>query len=272
MTLPVIGAALMVEHLDTYRDWLVEKNRDLELQSFFTAEILKDDAWTDLAETAKAKLDGWKGRLGLHGPFPGLHLSNPDPDIRRIVEARMMACLDVCEALGAVQMVIHSPYSTWDHNNLTMNRGARDRIIERAHDTLGAVVTRAEGQGVTLVIENIEDVDPLERKRLAESFGSQNVKLSIDTGHAAYAHGATGAPPVDYFVITAGEMLDHVHLQDADGYADRHWAIGQGAVPWHAVFKALAQLETEPHLVLELRDAADIPASMAWLEAQGLGQ
>ena len=32
----------------------------------------------------------------------------------------------------------------------------------------------------------------------------------------------------------------NVHLQDADGYADRHWSLGEGTVRWHAVFAALA--------------------------------
>ena len=39
MTLPVIGAALGVGDLPAYRDWLFEKDRDLELQSFWSAEM-----------------------------------------------------------------------------------------------------------------------------------------------------------------------------------------------------------------------------------------
>ena len=169
-------------------------------------------------------------------------------------------------------MVIHSPYSTWDHNNLDNNPGARDQVIENVHATIGAAVKRAEDMGVVLVIENIEDKDPAERVRLAESFDSPAVRVSIDTGHANYAHGSTGAPPVDYYVTAAGEMLNHVHLQDTDGYADRHWSLGEGNIRWDAVFRALGRLEVAPRLVLELKDKDQIPASMAYLEAEGLGQ
>jgi len=167
-------------------------------------------------------------------------------------------------------MVIHSPYTTWDHHNLDNYPTARAMVIEAAHDCLAQAVRRAEDQGVMLVIENIEDIDPRDRRVLAESFGSEAVKLSIDTGHAHYAHGSTGAPPVDYFVQSAGEMLGHVHLQDAEGYADRHWAIGQGTIRWHAVFAALAAVESHPRLILELRDKVGILPSMAWLEREGL--
>jgi sugar phosphate isomerase/epimerase len=269
--LPVIGAALAVPELPDFRDWLFEKDRDLELQTFHEPEVITGD-WAPHAEAARRILDGHRGRLGIHGPFWGFTIHSKDPDVRAIVARRMMTGLDICDAVGATQMVIHSPYSTWDYNNLDNHSGARDLLIETVHETLGGVVQRAADQGVTLVLENIEDIDPLDRLRLVQSFDSDAVRLSVDTGHAAYAHGSTGAPPVDYFIAAAGEMLHHVHLQDADGYADRHWTIGEGRVLWPSVFRALGHLQGRPRLILELRDKAGIPASMRYLSQMGLGQ
>jgi len=57
-----------------------------------------------------------------------------------------------------------------------------------------------------------------------------------------------------------------------NGYADRHWAIGEGNVGWPAVFRAFGELEHKPRLVLELRDKVGIPASMRMLEAAGLAE
>jgi sugar phosphate isomerase/epimerase len=269
--LPVVGAALSVADLATWRDWVLEKHRDVELQSFHTADVLNDD-WSGLAAEARRLLDGHQGRLGIHGPFWGFTVDSRDPDVRAVVQKRMMQGLDVCEAVRATQMVIHSPFTTWDYNNLDMEIGARDKMFTNAHLTLDTVVARAESQGVTLVMENIEDIDPLDRKRLCESFGSPALKLSIDTGHAHYAAVSTGAPPVDYFVRLAGEMLDHIHLQDADGYADRHWGLGEGTILWGAVFRAVGELTEKPRLLLELRDKAFIASSMAYLAERGLGQ
>ena len=270
-SLPVIGAALPVEELETYRNWLIDKDRDLELQSFTRAEVLDGD-WRPLAEQAKRLLDGHKGRLGIHGPFWGLAIDSMDPEIRAVVTRRMLQGLDVCVALGATQMVVHSPYSSWSYNNIDAMPKMGPSIIENVHATLAPAVKRAEDQGTVLVIENIEDKDPSARVRLAESFGSDAVRVSLDTGHANYAHSATGAAPVDYYVRAAGERLAHVHLQDNDGYADRHWAPGAGTIRWHSVFRALAALENQPHLVLELRDYGHIPGAMAFLEREGLGQ
>lgn len=267
----LIGAALGMEDLPTYAHWLKDGQRDLELQMFHSADVLEGD-WRPLAQEVTRELDGYTGRLGIHGPFWGFSLASHDRDVRAIVAKRMDQALDVCAVVGATQIVIHSPYTTWDYNNLDLYKAARAGVIERVHQTLKAAVRRAEDQGVTFVIENIEDVEPRDRLTLAQSFDSAAVRLSIDTGHAQYAHITNGAPPVDYFVNSAGDMLHHIHLQDADGYADRHWALGEGNIRWQAVFRALEALDSAPRLILELRDKAGIPASMEYLASKALGR
>ena len=266
-----IGAALPVNWLQHYRDWIFEKDRDVELQSFHMADVLDGD-WRTLADEAKQVLDGHNGRLGIHGPFWGFTIDSMDPVIREIVTRRMMQGLDVCAHIGAVQMVIHSPYTPWSYNNLPMYDDGSDRLLENVHLTLDAVVKRAEDEGVVLVVENIADKDARDRNALLDDFNSPALKVSVDTGHAHLGHGSQGAQPVDYFIRIAGARLAHVHLQDADGYADRHWNIGEGTIRWPAVFRAIAALEETPHLVLELYDKAGVPASMAYLEGLGLAQ
>jgi sugar phosphate isomerase/epimerase len=59
-------------------------------------------------------------------------------------------------------------------------------------------------------------------------------------------------------------------LQDVDGHADRHWAPGEGEIEWTAVFRALATIESAPHLVLELRNKADITKGFKSLSDLGL--
>lgn len=269
--LPILGAAMTVADLEKLQDFILSRDRDLELQDFCMLGALDGD-WRPVADRAKELLNGYQGRLGIHGPFWGLSIASADDEIRKVVSRRMMQGLEVCEYLGATQMVIHSPYGNWDYNNLdNFAYGVAYRnMVDYTHQTLAEAVKRAEDIGVTMVVENIMDKDPDIRRTLAESFGSHALAVSIDTGHAQYAHGSTGAPPVDYFVRRAGNSLQHIHLQDADGYADRHWTIGEGNISWHAVFRALGELTSNPRLILELRDKAGILPSVAWLEARGL--
>ncbi len=271
--LPLLGAAMMTADLEELQDFILEQDRDLEIQDFFSIELLNGD-WKAMATRTRELLDGYKGRLGIHGPFWGLNIANPDPDLREVISRKYLQGLEVCEFLGATQMVIHSPYTTWDFNNLDNfpDRSAYDRVRDNCHATMAPVVKRAEEIGVTMVIENIEDKDPDIRCILADSFNSPAMAVSIDTGHAHYAHGSTGAPPVDFYVRRAGNRLQHIHLQDADGHADRHWTIGEGNIRWHAVFRALSELTSNPRLILELRHKSGILPSVQLLNEMGLAR
>lgn len=268
---PVIGACMPVEELPNFKDWLFDRDRDLELQSFTRAEVLTGD-WQPLVEEAKKQLDGFKGRLGIHGPFWGIPIDSMDPDVRTVVSTRMLQGLEVCEALDATHMVIHSPYNAWMYNNFPALPTWIANADERVHDTLAPAVKRAEEIGTTIVLENIEDKDPHARVNLAASFGSDAVAVSVDTGHAELSRHMCGAPPPDHFIRAAGSRLAHVHIQDIDGYGDRHWQIGTGCIAWHGVFEALSTIDANPRLVLELKDYTKIMPSMAFLEREGLGQ
>ena len=264
-----IGACLTAPEIEAHRDWLFDEGRDIELQEFQSLIGLTTEL-EDRIAAARAALDGHKGRLGIHGPFRGLDMDNEDPEVQAIVTARYLKALEAADRIGARQMVLHSPFSLWYQNNIFCCPGYGEAKRENVHRVMGPVVRAAEDKGITLVIENILDVRPETRREMVDSFGSSAIALSIDTGHAHLARRMSGAPPVDYFVRDAGDQLAHVHLQDLDGHADRHWAPGEGEIEWTAVFRALAECQSAPHLVLELRDKADIPKGFAHLERLGL--
>ena len=268
-SLPILGAALGHQDLAPHRDWLLEAPRDLELQAFVNAEVLDGD-WSGLAAETVKLLDGHKGRLGIHGPFWGFTIASYDPEVRKIVTWRMQQALDVCAAVKGTHIVIHSPYTTWGYNHRGLYPKEAARTADAARDTLAPVLARAADMGVTFVLENIEDIEPADRANLCEALGWQALALSVDTGHAHYAHGSTGGPPVDFFIRAAGARLGHVHLQDTDGFADRHWQIGHGTILWPSVFSAIAETGANPRLILELREKAGVLPSARYLQSLGL--
>lgn len=268
--LPVVGAQLSVLDLDRHRDWLFDKNRDLELPEFCLPDILNaPEAFIDMA---RSKLDGWHGRLGIHGPFMGFELDTKDAEFRAVVQKRIDQGLTVCATLKARQMVLHSPYDIWDHSNLDNAPGDRARRISAVLDTLKPALDRAENLGVEMVLENIKDVDPMVRVDLVRQANSKALRVSVDTGHAHWAHSICDAPPADRFISAADDMLGHVHLQDSDGYADRHWPLGCGNIMWEAVFTAISCTKSNPHLIVEINDFDRVEESVAHLEALGLAQ
>jgi hypothetical protein len=192
-----IGAALNVADLPLYRDWLIADQRDLEIQDFYSdrrpaGRLGRPD------RPRPGHLDGFEGRLGIHGPFYDVPMNCNDPELMPIVTNRYLTGLKAAIALGASQMVVHSPFSIWDDRNYGDKPGwgntpsLKDSIIAACHEVMAPVVKQAEDHGVTLVIENCDDISPMDRLDLARSFDSAAVKLSIDTGHAHNAHCAQG--------------------------------------------------------------------------------
>jgi sugar phosphate isomerase/epimerase len=267
-SLPRLGAALKCDSFTDLQDWMRSHNRALEIQDFVTyqALILERDA---LLSAYAPLLDGYEGKIGIHGPFLGLDLSNPDPELRTLISRRLSQGLEVAEALGATHMVIHSPFTFWHQLNLQNYSWLRRSLFEASLECLAPVVERAKDVGCVLMLENIDDADPFMRVDLVREVASPYLKTSIDTGHAQLANGQYKAPPVTDFIAAAGDPLGHIHLQDADGYADRHWHPGEGTLPWPAIFNAISETKANPRLIIEPRDREHLlPQTVSMLEAR----
>lgn len=267
--LPLLGAAMPAAEVAGLRDWLRD-GRDLELQDPISHLVLDGD-WEAHAAHVRTLLDGFRGRLGIHGPFWSLTLLPKDPAVKDVVVRRLTTALRFAERVGATHMVVHSPFDFFGHP-LVAHTPATDLTasIGIVHDTLTEVLPIARDIGCTLVMENIRDVNPAPLLALVRSFDSEAVRVSIDVGHALLMQ-RLGGPSPDHWIREAGDLLGHVHLQDTDGLLDRHWAPGEGSIPWRAVFRALADVGGEPRLILEVRPEAVVPGA-AWLAARGLAR
>lgn len=268
--LPVIGAAMETASLPQYVDWLADKQRPLEIQDPCDHAVLDGD-WTPAVREARALLNrhGYSGRLGIHAAWSGLDFSSTDPLINAVIARRHRQSLDYGAELGATHMVLHSPF-IWFGNVHTnyMPRSERQWMIDIAHSVLTPLLPSAERLGCAFVFEVCSDLHVVPLLDLVRSFDSPLVRLSIDTGHA-YVMQQSGGPTPEQWVYEGGELLEHVHIQDVDGQADRHWTIGKGNINWYAFFKALRETGSNPRLILEIDE---IYPSAEWLTAQGLVQ
>lgn len=248
---PAVGAALLSFDLPKYRDWILSENRDIEIQDPCMPAILDAD-WRPLAGQIKSQLDGYTGRMGVHGPFYGIKINAFDTKIQQVVRDRMMQALEFVEAIQATHMVIHSPFDYFGNHFLNLTKGTRRKLeIEAAHSTLKDVVSTAADLGCTIVIENIHDRNPDLLLDLVQSFKSDFVRMSLDVGHAMLMQ-QIGGPSADQWVAAASDLLGHVHIQDTDGLQDRHWPPGKGSLNFFALFEELNALNHTPRLILEM--------------------
>ena len=112
MTPLKIDACLAPHEIADHRDWLFDADRDLELQGFSRHVDLTTE-FEDRIAAAKAALDGFQRRHGVHGPYEGLDMDNKDPELRALITARFLKALQAADRIGARQMVLHSPYTRW---------------------------------------------------------------------------------------------------------------------------------------------------------------
>lgn len=264
-----VGAAMPAAALETHRDWLIAGQRDLEIQDPVTPGLLDSD-WRPLVRRIRDLLDGHQGRVGIHGPFLGLNIAAQDPKVQTLVSERLRQALEFATELGATHMVIHSPFTFLGAPLLAHTPGTRRSIeIAMAQRIIGPVLPMAEQIGCTLVVENILDTSSTPLLDLVRSFESPFVRASLDVGHATITQ-RIGGPTPDQWVREAGALVAHIHLQDSDGYLDRHWAPGDGGINWYALFEALSELDETPRLLLELRDTNQIARGAAYLQGRGL--
>ncbi len=273
MTTPLntLGAALMIDELEDHLEWLTSGKRDLEIQDFSQHKLLDGD-WQAQADKAKALLEGYPGRMGIHGPFWGLSLANPDPLLRDAVKKRLEGGVKVAAQLGATHMVVHSPIDPWMHRHIAYDAVRREEIVDLMKDTLTDVLAQAEDVGCTLVMENIMDLDPRVQLELVKAVDSDALRVSLDVGHAFCMHVQHGAPPPDRFVSEVGEYLEHLHIQDTDGYLDRHWLPGEGSVNFKALTDAVSALKRRPKLIIEVKEKASVQRAAAWLSEPNLAR
>ncbi|MFB9991587.1 sugar phosphate isomerase/epimerase family protein [Deinococcus oregonensis] len=258
-----IGLALNVAELREHIGWLREGARDVELQDITRPEVLAGD-WQAVAREIRELLEGYSGRIGIHGPFWQLSVAPRDPAVRELVQARLNLGLDFAQAIGATQMVIHSPFDFFGHP-MSVPGARLGPELERVHQTLEQVVQRAGDQGVTLVVENIYDLSPVPLLELIGSFDLPHVRLSVDVGHA-HLMTQRGGPAPQVWLDQAGSLLGHVHLCDNDRTSDQHLAPGEGTIHWPGVLRSLQHVSAEARLVAEVKPPA-LPGARGWIES-----
>ena len=154
--------------------------------------------------------------------------------IRRASLNEMFKSLETAAMLQASKVVVHPGYI----GGLAVFEmdGARKRVI----NSLSEIIGKADQLGLNLCLENMfpayrSFVEPEEFKGI---FGQYpDLMLTLDIGHAAI-DSPSGHRIFD-FIKFFGHRIGHVHISDNLGHGDDHLPVGEGAIPFPKVIKAL---------------------------------
>ena len=191
----------------------------------------------------------------LHGAFIDVNPASGDPAFRELSRRRCRESCALAAALGAEQVVFHSSAFPF----------LRGGYLENWADLCAAFYMELveEYSGLTLCIENSQDLDPEPLKALMKR-ARNGVGVCLDIGHAHYS----GTPLETWFDVL-GPSIACLHLSDNMGRFDDHLPLGDGGIDWALADRLYQGLGKELPMTLEVGGLQGVEKSLAFLRRNG---
>jgi len=215
-------------------------------------------------EILQAARDAGVQVVGLHWLFvspKGLHLTTPDPAVRKQSADYLKALADFCADLGGKVMVFGSPKQRSVEPPATF-----DEAWKRARDVFASCADHFGARSVTLCIEALTTRETnfintaAEAVRLADEVGHPNVDIMLDT------KAMSGMPDgVEATVRKFGRRARHIHANEPSGKGAGMPA-AEGDLPhldFKPILKALAATGYDRWVSLEPFDYNPDPTTVA---------
>ena len=213
----------------------------------------------DCAGDALEECRNWYRNSGrtraLHGAFIDVNPASGDPAFRELSRRRCRESCALAVALGAEQVVFHSSAFPF----------LRGGYLGNWADLCAAFYMELaeEYRGLTLCIENSQDLDPEPLEALMKRTGD-GVRVCLDIGHAHYS----GTPLETWFDVL-GPSIDRLHLSDNRGRFDDHLPLGDGGIDWAMADRLYQGLGKELPMTLEVGGLQGVEKSLAFLRRNG---
>ena len=160
-----------------------------------------------------------------------------DPEERKRWLEAMKKSIRGTKTLGCHRFVVHPlfPYmESAEHP---------EEVWAMNEEFIGALADYAKDYGVTVCLENMPfPVFPIATVEhcmdMLDRLGRDNLRICIDTGHAAIFKGSDVASAVRL----VGDRLEAVHIHDNMGKEDEHLIPGDGIINWDDFAAALKEI------------------------------
>ncbi|MDR3073944.1 MAG: sugar phosphate isomerase/epimerase [Deltaproteobacteria bacterium] len=228
------------------------------------------DAWH---QSLAARLRGAGVPCAVHLPFLGTDPCDLDEAKVRKARADLRRGADIARIYGAVHMIGHPYYRPRKPGR------EGDAITGRWMElSLAAWPELPERANARLFLENTYERSPEALAALAARLCPAGTKdgetqpaigLCFDAGHWQTFAGCRTEAELDVWLDAFADFALHLHLHDNDGSFDQHLGLGEGRVPFGALFARLRAKGKAVSATLEPHDVDAFTKSIAWLEAHG---
>ena len=193
----------------------------------------------------------------VHGPFGYRGLGDPSEALRLEALDEHRRHLEAAAEIGATLYLVHPDWRP--------DPGPRDSAVvsalERSFDALRELQAET---GVPIVVENMPGAGHSHFTAPGD-LDLRGLGFALDVGHASISG------TLDAFLAAPPPQWRHVHLHSNAGVGDTddpHLPVGAGVVDAAAVLAAARAAGVS--IVLEMDDANDVAASLAYLRGRGL--
>ena len=182
-----------------------------------------DETSSNARVVLRRELAGF-ARVSVHGPLGNVSLASINPGIWRESVRQYLAAAELAHDIGAAVLVVH-PGDLRDPRFFS-------EFARLSEESIGQLARRAAELGVFLAVENCGpyhagiDRTASDLASIVRSAGSPQVKVCLDTGHAAVNRN------MDEIVKLLGRDIVHLHVHDNHGQRDEHLPIGRGTIDY----------------------------------------
>ena len=195
--------------------------------------------------------------VGLHwllAKTKGYYLTSPDAAVRRTTSEYVRELARCCREMGGSIMVFGSPLQRNLLPGVTL-----DEAMNYAADVFRAAMPTLEELGVTLAVEPLGPAEgdflltAAEGRKLCAMVGSPNCRLHLDV-KAMSSEGR----PIEGIIREQADLMAHFHANDANKLGP-----GMGQIDFHPIFAALAEVNYQGWVSVEVFDYSPGPEYLA---------
>ena len=234
-----------------------ELGTNIEISRFARDLADIDETFDSRVQAMKKALENFDGEVSLHGFLFDLCVVSLDPLIRKVSRQRFMQTYEAAKILGAKTVLFHTgfnaPLKCEDYR-----RSFRKNFIAYLKD----FVKNFEESGMVMVLENVQETGPEFILDIIENVGSNNLKASLDIGHA----NIHSEIPVTEWIKTYGENLYHMHIHNNYGDDDSHFSLLDGNIDAKAIFRTVLECGLNPKIIFEIFEKKAVIESIAILD------
>ncbi len=213
-----------------------------EYNDFFEPEVYENPQEVDRRIAAYTGLDRDRSRDTMHGAFLDVLFASRDSVIRERSRALVKQSLDIAQRLGVRGVVFHTCVLA----GLIKSEPYIESWLREAADFWRQISSKYSGMDIFM--ENTFEDGPEVLIRLNESLSDcPNFKLCLDYGHACLT-----STNIEDWVQQMAPYTGHIHMNDNDFIADRHWVPGEGSIDWKECSLLLDRYGIDSPVLLEL--------------------